>query len=140
MSTSGSGAGYGDVLERDPEAIMEDIRADFISHEAAAKIYKVVYDQQTLVVDVAATKALRDSERKARIARSKPFAEFIEEFVTDGPDAALPYLGSWDNDVTETWILGQKMPSEQRFPAVFRDPKDVEIEQLKSQIKSLGGK
>ncbi len=140
MSTSGSGAGYGDVLERDPEAIMEDIRADFISHEAAAKIYKVVYDQQTLVVDVTATKALRDSERKARIARSKPFAEFIEEFVTDGPDAALPYLGSWDNDVTETWILGQKMPSEQRFPAVFRDPKDVEIEQLKSQIESMEGK
>ncbi|HKY93600.1 MAG TPA: hydantoinase B/oxoprolinase family protein, partial [Nevskiaceae bacterium] len=73
MICQGSGGGYGDVLERDPEAVMKDLREDLMSHWAAKEIYFVVYDEEQLVVDVAATNAARDAERKRRVARSKPF-------------------------------------------------------------------
>ena len=39
-STQGSG-GYGDVLERDPEAVVEDVRADRISDWTAREVYAV---------------------------------------------------------------------------------------------------
>ena len=55
MICQGSGGGYGDVLERDPEAVIADLEADYISHDTAREIYFVVYDQETLAVDVEAT-------------------------------------------------------------------------------------
>src|SRR3546814_2841916 len=51
MICQGSGGGYGDVLERDPELVMKDLREDLMSHENAHDIYKVVYDQVNLVID-----------------------------------------------------------------------------------------
>jgi hypothetical protein len=38
MICQGSGGGYGDVLERDPEAVMVDLEADYISHPTAREI------------------------------------------------------------------------------------------------------
>ena len=46
MICQGSGGGYGDVLERDPEAVMADLEADYISHPTAREIYCVVYDEE----------------------------------------------------------------------------------------------
>ena len=68
MICQGSGGGYGDVLERDPALVMKDLAEDLMSHENARDIYKVVYDEKTLVVDEAATKQLRDEYRQERIA------------------------------------------------------------------------
>src|SRR3546814_9324409 len=64
MICQGSGGGYGDVLERDPELVMKDLREDLMSHENAHDIYKVVYDKVNLVVDVEATAELRAAERR----------------------------------------------------------------------------
>src|SRR3546814_10347897 len=87
MICQGSGGGYGDVLERDPELVMKDLREDLMSHENAHDIYKVVYDQVNLVVDVEATAELRAAERRQRIARGKPYDAFVAEWVTPEPPA-----------------------------------------------------
>src|SRR5581483_2639059 len=73
MICQGSGGGYGDVLERDPALVMRDLAEDLISHESARDIYKVVYDEETLVIDAEATAALREASRRERVARGKPF-------------------------------------------------------------------
>ena len=66
------GGGYGDVLERPPEKVIEDLRTSVITHWTAENIYKVAYDRETLKVDVEKTEHLRAAERKARLARGKP--------------------------------------------------------------------
>ncbi len=57
------GGGYGDPLERDPEAVARDVVAGFVSREAARTEYKVVVDGGA--VDHAATLALRGAGRGA---------------------------------------------------------------------------
>ncbi|TAK33943.1 MAG: hypothetical protein EPO21_11185 [Chloroflexota bacterium] len=92
------GAGYGDVLERDPKLVMKDLEEDSISHWAAQKLYKVVYDSQTLQVDEDATAALRAQERQARIARGKTWDEFVPAWTQKKPkDEILGFYGSWPN-------------------------------------------
>ena len=61
FAVAGSGAGgYGVPFERDVEAVLEDVRAGWVTVESAASAYGVVIAGG--VVDAAATKALR-SER-----------------------------------------------------------------------------
>ena len=61
FAVAGSGAGgYGNPFERDVEAVLEDVRAGWVTVEGAASAYGVVIAGG--VVDAAATKALR-SER-----------------------------------------------------------------------------
>ena len=53
-------AGYGDPLERDPDAVREDVLDDFTTIELARDAYGVVFaDERTLEIDAAATEALR---------------------------------------------------------------------------------
>jgi N-methylhydantoinase B len=56
---SGGGAGVGRPEERDPEAVMTDVRNEMVSIEAAREIYKVAIDPETLEIDAAATRQLR---------------------------------------------------------------------------------
>jgi hypothetical protein len=137
MICQGSGGGYGDVLERDPALVMKDLAEDLMSHENARDIYKVVYDEKTLVVDEAATKKLRDDYRKERIKRAKPFDQFCKEWVTPEPPTNLPYFGSWENnkEIYAT-TMGQrvKMPADQLQGAFMLNPKDVRIAQLEAQL------
>lgn len=101
MISQGSGGGYGDVLERDPELVMEDLRLGRISDHVAENIYKVVWNPESYVVDEAATQQLRDDERAARLKRGRPYAEFVEDFVTSEPSEDLLYYGSWGDDTDE---------------------------------------
>ena len=51
-------AGYGDPLERDPQAVREDVLDDFTTIELARDAYGVVFaDERTLELDEAATEA-----------------------------------------------------------------------------------
>ena len=137
MICQGAGGGYGDVLERDPQLVMKDLREDLMSHENARDIYKVVYDAQSLVVDEEATAELRAACRRERIARGKPFDQFCQEWVTAEPPQDLPYFGSWD-DTTQIYAttMGQrvKMPADQMQGAFMLDPKDVRIAELEAQL------
>jgi len=98
MICQGAGGGYGDVLERDPNAVVTDVEAGYISHQTARDIYFVVYDEENLAVDVAATEQARADERAARKARGVPYREFVKNWVTAEPPAHLPYYGSWGPD------------------------------------------
>ncbi len=60
---SAGGGGYGDPLQRDPEAVQADVHNEYVSIEKAQADYGVVVDRETLRVDRAATEKLR-SERK----------------------------------------------------------------------------
>jgi acetone carboxylase alpha subunit len=98
MISQGSGGGYGDVLDREPESVLADVEAGYLSHVTAREIYFVVYDEQSLAVDAEATQWARDAERAARKARGVPYAEFVDSWVTTEPPGNLPYYGSWGDD------------------------------------------
>jgi acetone carboxylase, alpha subunit len=140
MICQGSGGGYGDVLERDPALVMKDLAEDLMSHENARDIYKVVYDEQTLVVDEDATRKLRDDYRKQRLSRGKPFDQFCKEWVSAEPPVHLPYFGSWENprEIYAT-TMGQrvKMPADQLQGAFMLNPKDLRMAELEGEVEQL---
>jgi len=92
----GGGTGYGDVLDRDPEAVLKDLHENMTSHWAARNIYKVAYDEKTLRLDPEKTDALRKEARAERLRRSKPYAEFEAEWLKLRPtEQALKYYGTY---------------------------------------------
>jgi acetophenone carboxylase len=107
LSGVGGGGGYGDVLEREPEAVMEDLRTNVISHSVARDVYRVVYDEASLLVDEAATQQERDRARAERKQRGKPFAAFMAEWQQLRPAAdKLKYYGDWP----EPRVPGYRQP------------------------------
>lgn len=94
-STQGGG-GYGDVLERDPAAVMTDVQGEIITESVARDIYRVAFDGKTLVVDGEGTDRLRAQEREDRKARGKRWDEFHQEWsLLRPPDDVLKYYGTW---------------------------------------------
>jgi N-methylhydantoinase B len=64
--------GWGDPLERDPAAVLKDVRNELISLEVAADDYGVIIEAHTWSVDTAATQRLREEMRAARGWTSVP--------------------------------------------------------------------
>jgi N-methylhydantoinase B len=66
----GGGGGFGDPLERDPAAVLEDVLDEYVSVEGAARDYGVVLtgslEELSLAVDADATAALRERLRASR--------------------------------------------------------------------------
>ncbi len=92
----GGGGGYGDVLEREPERVLADLKENFITAEVAEKIYGVVIDPATGLVDAAATGRRRAAIRRERLHKGKPFAEFVRAWRKKKPrEAILKYYGAW---------------------------------------------
>lgn len=90
------GTGYGDVLDRDPQAVGADILKEVITESAARSIYKVVWDAKSERVDLDASAKLRADELRARKKRGRPYAEFEAEWLKQKPrDEILTYYGSW---------------------------------------------
>jgi acetone carboxylase alpha subunit len=137
LQSQGAGGGYGDVLERDPAMTIQDLEENLVSHETARELYKLVYDEKSLVVDLEATKAARDAERQDRIARGKSWDDFVAEHVTEEPPAGVPYYGSW-NGSEELYAgpYGKGLPGQ--LPPIFLpDPLEVENAQLKAELAAL---
>jgi N-methylhydantoinase B len=74
-----AGAGYGDPIERDPEAVRADVEVGDISPEAARDIFRVTLVGEEPVVHRAATEALRHQAIVERLGREPRL-----------PDAARP--------------------------------------------------
>jgi acetone carboxylase alpha subunit len=91
MISQGAGGGYGDVLERDPHAVVRDVELNRISPTVAREIFAVAYDPDTFILDADATTELRAQARRDRLQRGKPYAEFVKEFVTPEPPKDLLY-------------------------------------------------
>jgi len=85
----GGGAGYGDPLDRNPEAVIKDLREGSTSQWAAQNIYKVVYDEKTLRLDPEKTQTLREKTRAERKHRGKPYNEFEAEWLKLRPPESL---------------------------------------------------
>jgi acetone carboxylase alpha subunit len=113
-----------------------------MSHDIARDIYHVVYDDRQLIVDDEATAELRASERRARLARSKPFDEFCKEWVTPEPAPHLTYFGSWaDTRVIHAQNpaigLSVKMDADKLQGIYMPNPKDLRIAELEAQIEAM---
>ena len=95
-SSTQGGGGYGDVLERAPEQVMDDLRANAISQVTAKRIFCVAFDPETLRIDVEGTEKLREEERARRRARAKPYGAFVKEWEKKRPHPqALKFFGTW---------------------------------------------
>jgi len=68
----GGGGGFASPLEREPEAVREDVLDEYVTLEAARERYGVVLrgtpEECDVEIDVAATNALRQQLRKERHA------------------------------------------------------------------------
>ncbi len=140
MITQGSGGGYGDVLERDPELVSKDYLDGLISMRPVKEIYHVVLDEKTGAVDVEATQKARDAEREKRKARGKPYKEFVQGWETDKPSGEVPFYGSWDDRGTIYMGSPDKTcPADAIQSVMMPDPKDVRIAKLEAEIEALKG-
>ena len=80
-SVQKGGPGLGDPLERDPSAVERDLRGGNLLSGFAKSIYGVVAHQTDgeWKVDVAATNKERAAQRKRRLERSLPAADYISK-------------------------------------------------------------
>ncbi len=76
------GPGFGDPLDREVEAVANDLNSRFVLPEFAEKVYGVVIHQdkhQVWSVDVTKTAARRAEIRRERLARAVPTREWMKE-------------------------------------------------------------
>ena len=70
MYDYGGGGGWGDPLERDPQAVLDDVLDEYVSVVGARRDYGVELrgslDDLTLEIDHDATRALRADRRRTR--------------------------------------------------------------------------
>jgi acetophenone carboxylase len=100
--SAGGGAGYGDVLERDPELVVQDRKTNSVTPWQAANVYRVAYDEKTFRVDMEKTKQLRDEARSERLKLGRKYADFEKEWLTKSPPQdALKYYGSYPSPSAE---------------------------------------
>ena len=88
------------MLERDPQMVVDDLRAGAISARTAKEIYKVAFDPESLIVDAEQTEALRDQARDERKQLGKPYSEFMQTWAQQSPpEDALKYFGEYPGTV-----------------------------------------
>ena len=67
MYDYGGGGGWGHPLDRDPQAVLDDVLDEYVSVTGAERDYGVVFtgtlEDLTLAVDTAGTNALRSARR-----------------------------------------------------------------------------
>ena len=83
------GGGFGDPLERDPEAVREDVIDDYVSIDRAAKDYGVVItevdaDLCDYAIDLPATEALRAEIRAKRLDWARMAPATVSELYRKG--------------------------------------------------------
>ena len=83
--TAPGGAGYGDPLDRDPEAVLIDINNGFVTMEEAAEVYGVAIADGR--VDVAGTKVLHERLKNCRSSEEFVFGPERTEYETRLPHA-----------------------------------------------------
>ena len=81
------GGGWGDPLERDPAAVLSDVRNEFLSAAKAEADYGVVVDIAAWTVDAKATEARRAAIREARAWREVPKVQW-QDPVTEARRSA----------------------------------------------------
>lgn len=68
------GGGFGDPLEREPDAVLRDYGRGWVSRETAERIYGVVLGQKGNTIDATATAKRRKQIRESRLQEGKPLS------------------------------------------------------------------
>jgi N-methylhydantoinase B len=115
------GGGYGDPLERDPEAVREDVADDYVAIERARKDYGVVLrvvdkDLAEYAIDHAATRAERDAIRRDRRGWLAEDAESVATRYRAGELDHLDCIRRYG--VILDWGTGELLP---KTTGQFRD-------------------
>jgi len=126
-------------------SVAKDLELGRISPKVATTIYGVVWDPETFVVDQEATTQLRRDSRRARIARGKPYKEFLEGYVKAEPPKDLLYYGSWGDDTEELTATHFTNNGPERVKAtidklpliMLPDRREVKISALEDRIREL---
>ena len=114
-----SGGGYGDPLDRDPEAVHRDIVEHRVDPEIARDIYGVAFAPDGSV-DAAATEARRALLREDRLRQARPPANLVRATVDETTSTVPLYPGvvqrgnlavsSWSGEVLaiapDNWLSG----------------------------------
>ncbi|MBI4696553.1 MAG: hydantoinase B/oxoprolinase family protein [Gammaproteobacteria bacterium] len=137
MVSQGAGGGYGDVLDREPARVVKDVEEGLLSLEVARRIFGVVLDPATLAIDAGATTVARLDERRARLARGRPFDEFVSEWNRAAPPPGIPYFGGWGEDLGTLYANGRKGTPADLPLVLMPDPKDVAIGELEAKVARL---
>ncbi|MGB0905388.1 MAG: hydantoinase B/oxoprolinase family protein, partial [Mangrovicoccus sp.] len=108
------GGGFGDPLERDPEAVKEDVIDEYVSMERAAKDYGVVIKELdpeicSYEVDMPATEKLRADIREQRRDWAQTDPEVVAEKFRSGEIDALDAVRRYA--VILDWETGDCLPN-----------------------------
>ena len=96
MFSMGGGGGYGDVLERDPEGVADDVAGALITGDVAREVYGVEFDPATGRPDGKATERRRARIRRNRLARGRNFDEFVALWSKKRPpEGVIAQYGPW---------------------------------------------
>jgi hypothetical protein len=145
MISQGAGGGYGDPLERDPEAVVNDAELGRISVKVARDLFAVVYDETTFRLDAEATLDLRTQVRRDRLTRGRPYQQFVDEWVTEEPPANLLYYGSWGDDTDQLTATVFEIDGPRRVTATVEempiimipDRRELKIATLEARVAEL---
>lgn len=89
--TSGGG-GFGDPIRRDPTKVVSEVRNGFVSRGQAEQVYGIVFEDDSVTLDLAATIANRD-----RISRARPAEQANITFC----GARREYERTWGREAYE---------------------------------------
>ena len=96
MFSLGGAGGYGDVLERDPELVLKDIRDEMITEGVARRVYGLVIDAERGCVDVAGTARRRAAMRRDRLRKGRKFGAFVKDWRRRRPpENIIRFYGHW---------------------------------------------
>ena len=87
-----SGGGYGDPLDRDPQAVAHDLEGNRVDAETARDIYGVIFAADGSP-DLTATEGRRAALRQERLRRAKPPASPVEAVVDESTMEVPLYPG-----------------------------------------------
>jgi len=96
VGCSHGGVGYGDVLERDPQLVVDDLEKGIISDWVARQVYCVAYDPVSMVVNHQETEKQRQRARKDRLGAGQRYEQFVSQWSSRRPpESILTYYGAW---------------------------------------------
>lgn len=111
---SAGGGGFGDALERDPKAVLEDVIDGYVSVGRAAKDYGVVIhaidpEIDKYKLDEDATATLRDELRSTRLDKLTEDPESVAERYNSGELDQLDLVRHYG--VILDWATGELLPT-----------------------------
>ena len=105
---SAGGAGYGDPLEADPDAVALDLFEGIVSAWTVEHVYKVAVDPDSPVGEALQeeTQHLRAEERRSRSERGRPWDEFHADWLQLRPPGEILFaFGSWPDGVVQQPVM-----------------------------------